>query len=82
MLEELKSATPRTPEGRHKHHLHRRLTEDYGHPKLREHLASVVTAMQLSDDYGDFIRKLDRVKPHFDQKLPLAFDGEQPATSL
>jgi hypothetical protein len=82
VLEELKSATPRTPEGRHKHHLHRRLTEDYGHPKLREHLASVVTTMQLSDDYGDFIRKLDRVKPRFDLTLPLPFDGERPTSGL
>jgi hypothetical protein len=48
---------------------------------LREHLASVITAMQLSDDYGDFIRKLDRVKPRFDETLPLPF-GEQPATGL
>jgi hypothetical protein len=82
VLEELKSATPRAPDGRHKHHLHRRLTEDYGHPKLREHLASVITAMQLSDDYDDFISKLDKVKPRFDETLPLPFDGEQPTTGL
>ncbi len=82
VLEELKNATPRTPDGRHKHHLHRRLTEEYGHPKLREHLASVITAMQLSDDYADFIGKLDKVKPRFDETLPLPFDGEQPETGL
>lgn len=82
VLEELKNATPRAPDGRHKHHLHRRLTEDYGHPKLREHLASVVTAMQLSDDYDDFMAKLDKVKPRFDETLPLPFDGEQPTTGL
>jgi|SRR5581483_9079499 len=76
VLEHLKNATPRTPEGRHKHHLHRRLTEDFGHPKLREHLASVITAMQLSDDYDDFIDKLDRVKPRFDKTLPLPFPGD------
>src|SRR5262245_32605635 len=57
VLEELKSATPRAPDGRHKHQLHRRLSEDFGHPKLKEHLASVLTAMQLSDDYEDFLRK-------------------------
>ena len=26
-------------------------------PKLREHMASVVTAMKLSTDYNDFIEK-------------------------
>jgi hypothetical protein len=82
VLEELKNATPRTPEGRHKHHLHRRLTEDFAHPRLREHLAAVVTAMQLSDDYDDFLQKLDRVKPRFGETLQLPFDGERPKTGL
>ncbi len=75
VLEELRSATPRSPDGRLKHHLHRRLTEDFGHPKLREHLAAVITAMKLSDDYDDFIRKLDRVRPRYDETMPLALDG-------
>jgi hypothetical protein len=43
--------------------------------KLREHLASVVTAMQLSDNYDDFIQKLDRVKPRFGDTLPLPLEG-------
>jgi hypothetical protein len=60
-------------DGRHKHQLHRRLTEDP--PKLREHLASVITAMQLSENYDDFIRKLDRVKPRFGDTLPLPLEG-------
>jgi hypothetical protein len=38
--------------------------------------------MQLSDDYDDFIRKLDRVKPRFDETLPLPFEGEQTTTGL
>jgi hypothetical protein len=37
---------------------------------------------QLSDDYNDFITKLDKVKPRFDETLPLPFDGEQPTTGL
>lgn len=75
ILQTLKESTPRATDGRHKQHLHRRLSEDFGHPKLREHLASVVTAMQLSDNYEDFIRKLDRVKPRFGDTLPLPFEG-------
>ncbi len=76
ILEKLKEITPRAPDGRHKHQLHRRLSDELGHPKLREHLASVLTAMQLSDDYDDFIQKLDRVKPRFGETLALPFDGE------
>ena len=36
------------------------------YPKLREHLAAVVTMMQLSDDWHDFIKKLDRLRPRLD----------------
>jgi hypothetical protein len=82
VLEELRNATPRTPDGRLRHHLHRRLTEDFGHPRLREHLAAVVTVMQLSRDYDDFIEKLDRVKPRFGETLQLPFEGEKPRTGL
>jgi len=49
----------------------RRLTEDVGHPKLREHLASVVTTMKLSDEYEDFEVKIDRVHPRYDETLAL-----------
>jgi hypothetical protein len=82
VLEELRNATPRLPDGRLKHHLHRRLSEDFGHPKLREHLAAVITAMQLSTDYDDFIAKLDRVRPRFGETLELPFQGEVPRIGL
>lgn len=45
--------------------LHQRLTTAVGHPKLREHLASVVTVMKLSRDYEDFAQKLDSVHPKY-----------------
>jgi hypothetical protein len=56
----------------------RRLTEDFGHPRLREHLASVITIMKLSVDYDtDFMEKLDRIHPRWDKTLPLPFDDGQ-----
>ena len=44
----LKNLRPRRrgPSGRHKEQLHRRLSTDLGHPKLREHLAAVVAVMK------------------------------------
>jgi hypothetical protein len=51
-----------------------------GHPKLREHLEAVVAVMKLSDGYGDFIQKLDRVKPRFDE-LPF-YRGQETASGL
>lgn len=51
--------------------LHQRLTSEVGHPKLREHLSSVVTVMKLSNDYDDFEEKLDRVHPKYGETLKL-----------
>lgn len=51
--------------------LHQRLTPTLGHPKLREHLASVTTVMKLSGDYDDFVGKLDTVHPRYGHTLKL-----------
>lgn len=74
--EELNKAIPKTSSGRRKHHMHRKLTPDMGHPRLREHLASVTTVMRLSSDYDDFIEKLDKTHPRYEETLPFDFGGE------
>lgn len=71
VLEELKKATPRDAKGRHKQQLHRRLSDDVGHPKLREHLASVITLMKISRNYDQFISLLDTVHPRYGTQLTL-----------
>ncbi len=68
VLEELKRVTPRSASGRHKDKLFQRLTENRGYPKLREHLGAVLTMMQLSSDWHDFMAKLDRLRPKLDIK--------------
>ena len=72
--DELRKIVPRDDKGRLKHKLHQRLTEDIGHPKLREHLASVVTLMKAFDDKEIFIRAVDRALPRFDKNLELRLD--------
>lgn len=76
VLDELKRVQIRDDEGRPRHKLFQRLTQNAGYPKLREHLGSVVTLMKLSDDYGDFHDKLDRIHPRYGDTLPLPFDEE------
>lgn len=71
LLEELKRQAKKDEK---KAHLHRRLTQEIGHPKLREHLASVVTAMKLSRDYGEFVSNLNRLHPRFGDTLLLDLD--------
>jgi hypothetical protein len=73
VIEALKEITPRDSKGRHKYQLHRRLTDDLGHPKLRELLASVVTLMKLSDTWDQFYTFLERIHPKYNAnyQLPL-----------
>jgi hypothetical protein len=68
VLEELRRVVPRRESGRgRKYPFTRRFTEEIGHPKLREHLASVTTIMKLSDEHDDFEVKLDRIHPRYDE---------------
>jgi hypothetical protein len=66
VLGELRRLTPRNDQGRLKHHLHRWLTEDTGHPKLREHLAAVIALMRASETWENFVLALDRALPRYD----------------
>jgi hypothetical protein len=73
VLDELKRLTPRNEKGRLKQHLHRRLTEDVGHPKLQQHVSAVTALMKASDLWDQFKVMLDRALPVY-KPLPL-FDG-------
>lgn len=53
--------------------LHQFLTSDVGHPKLREHLASIITLLKLSKDKDEFKEKLDLIHPKFSNNN--AFDS-------
>ncbi len=72
--QELHRLTPRDDKGRLKHRLFQRLTEDVGHPKLREHLASVVALMKASDTWQLFKGMLDRALPRYGDTPYLPFD--------
>jgi len=73
---ELKSKVKRNHDGRPAHQLHRMLTPDVGDPRLKDLLTKVVTVMQLSERWGDFKIKLDRVAPAFDETMQLPFEIE------
>lgn len=53
--------------------LHQFLTSDVGHPKLREHLASLVTLLKLSDTPQDFKQKVDLIHPKFSDNREFEF---------
>ena len=60
--------------GRLKYHLHRRLTEDIGHPKLIEHIASVMALMRASSSWNGFMRLLNRAFTKYGDTLEIPFD--------
>ena len=59
-----------------KPHLHRFLTGDIGDPRLRDVISKNVAVMQLSDDWFDFIAKLEKVLPPMNQTLQLPFNNQ------
>jgi hypothetical protein len=66
----------RSDNGRLKHKLFQRLTDEIGHPKLREHLAAVVMLMKYSPDWKEFMSRLDRELPQWGETLMLPFPDD------
>lgn len=70
LLPELKKAASKQER---KAKLHQYLTSDVGHPKLREHLASIVTLLKLSKKKDDFLPMVDMIHPKFNENFALDF---------
>lgn len=54
--------------------LHQHLTAGIGRQGLLKHLGTVDAAMRLSDDWSDFMVKLNKLAPRYDETLPLDLD--------
>ena len=76
VLEELKRKTPRLPSGRLKNRYFQWFTPEYGHPRLKEHLAAVVALMRAAPRWDSFKRSLNRAFPvqNTNLELPLDYD--------
>jgi hypothetical protein len=73
---ELKQRVAKDESGRAKEKLHQYLTPEIGDPRLRDLITSVTTIMKLSSDWPDFMSKLDRLHPAFNETMQLPFDLE------
>ena len=75
VLRELKRITPKDSKGRRKHKYFQRLTEDIGHPALRELLSNQIVLMKIFPDGGwkDFDAAMSKALPIYGD-LPL-FDA-------
>lgn len=54
--------------------LHQWLTQDIGHPKLREHLSSIVTIMKLSQTPDQFKASVNMIHPRYGETKQIDFD--------
>lgn len=75
VLKELQRITPKDSKGRRKHKYFQRLTEDIGHPRLRELLTSEIVLMRVFDngEWDAFLKALNRAVPIYGN-LPLFDD--------
>lgn len=64
VIQELERKNPYIPKmkGR-KHHHHRLLTKDVGHPHLDKQITSVTTLLRISDDWDEFLRHFNKAFP-------------------
>ncbi|KAA0076665.1 P63C domain-containing protein [Tardiphaga sp. P9-11] len=80
--DELKRLTPKTPSGAYKNKLFQRLTEDVGHPKLREHMSAVLMLMKYSPHWRVFMDRLDREFPQWGTNFLLPFPEDYSPPNL
>jgi len=75
VLDELRKKNPTNERGRRKTKHFQWLTEDVGHPRLREHLYAVIGLMRASSNWDEFYRILQRAFPKQNETLPLLIDA-------
>lgn len=73
LLPELKKAANKAEK---KAKLFQWLTNEVGHPKLREHLASLVTLLKLSKTPDEWKQLVDRIHPRYGETLQFPFTFE------
>ena len=78
VLQELKRVNPPDEKGHRKHRHHQWLTEDVGHPRLKEHITGVVALMRAAKDWEHFQRLLNRAFPKQGETPELAFPDDEP----
>ena len=70
LLPELKRAANKAEK---KAKLHQWLTDGMGHPRLREHLSSIVTLLRISKTPDQFKAYVDQAHPRFGTTIPFDF---------
>lgn len=74
VLEELKSKTPKSASGNYTAKFFQSLTPDYGSPHLQNQINSVLTLMQVSDNWKQFLQNFNKLVDRQRGQLELSFE--------
>ena len=74
LLEELRNVNPTLPTGGRQHRYHQWFTPEFGHPRLKEHLAAVTALMRAAPNWTAFQRSLQRAFHKLNENLPLPIE--------
>ena len=74
LLQELRSVNPTLPTGRRRQRHHQWFTPEFGHPRLKEHLAAVTALMRAAPNWPAFQRSLQRAFRKLNENLPLPIE--------
>lgn len=76
VLDELKEKNPKDAKGRRPAKHHQWFNTEFGHPKLKEHIAGVLALMRASTNWKGFKSAMERAYPkHGNQlQLPIEYD--------
>ena len=76
VLGELRELNPTLSQGGRRNRHHQWFTPDFGHPKLKEHLAAVIALMRAASNWEAFKRSVDRAFPKMNTTIPLPLDED------
>lgn len=74
VLDELRARNPTDGKGRRRFKHHQHLSDDYGDPRLKEHIGQVILLMKASTTWATFNLLMDRALPKLNSTLELPFN--------
>jgi len=74
LLKELREKNPVLPQGYRRDRHHQWFTPNFGHPKLKEHLSSVMALMRASSGWPQFMRNMNRSLPKLNATIEMPLD--------
>ena len=74
VLAELEKVNPKNDEGNRLNRHHQWFNTEFGHPKLKEHIAGVLALLRAAGSWGNFKNMLDRSFPKLGDQYRLPID--------